>query len=70
MDASTYRGGIQVSEGGSGRRVCQVIRGHVHGLHGGDGPLVGRRDALLPGVWADGQRGRGGGGETRRKANE
>ena len=35
------RGGIQVGKGSGGRRVCQVVSGHVDGLHRRDGPLYG-----------------------------
>lgn len=43
----SHRGSVQVSERGGRRRVGKVISGHVHGLHGGDGPLVRRRNTLL-----------------------
>lgn len=42
-----YRRRIQVSVGRRWRRVRKVISGHVHGLYGGDGALVGGRDTLL-----------------------
>ena len=40
--------GIQVGEGGSGSRIRQIIGGHVDGLHGSDGTLLGGGDTLLP----------------------
>ena len=40
--------GVQVGEGGGGSRVRQIIGGHVDGLHGGDGTLLGGGDTLLP----------------------
>ena len=43
-----HSGGVQVSEGGSGSRIRQIIGGHVDGLHGRDGTLLGGRDTLLP----------------------
>ena len=42
-----HDGGVQVREGGRRRRVREVVRGHVDRLHGGDGPGLGRGDALL-----------------------
>ncbi|MEZ5287021.1 MAG: hypothetical protein R2712_19890 [Vicinamibacterales bacterium] len=38
---------VEVREGGGRRRVRVVVGGHVDGLHRGDGPLLGRGDALL-----------------------
>ena len=40
-------GGVQVSECGGRGRICQVVSGHVDGLHGGDGSLLGGGDTLL-----------------------
>ena len=40
-------GGVQVSEGGGGSGVSQVVGGHINGLHGGDGTLLGGRNSLL-----------------------
>ena len=40
--------GVQVSEGGGRGGIRQIIGGHVHGLHGGDGTLLGGGDTLLP----------------------
>jgi len=36
-----------VSEGGGGSGVSQIVSGHVDGLHGGDGTLLGGGDTLL-----------------------
>lgn len=47
LGGQTYRRGVQVSEGCSGRRIRKIISRHVHSLYGGDGTLVGRRDTLL-----------------------
>ncbi len=38
---------VEVREGGSRGRVREVVRGHVDGLHRRDGPVLGRRNALL-----------------------
>lgn len=40
-------GGVQVSEGGGRSGVSQIVSGHVDGLHGGDGTLLGGGDTLL-----------------------
>ena len=40
-------GGIQVRERGGRRGIGIVVGGHVNGLHGRDGTLLGGRDALL-----------------------
>ena len=40
--------GVQVSEGGSGSRIRQIIGRNVDSLHGSDGTLLGRGDTLLP----------------------
>ena len=50
-------GGIQVSEGGGGGRVSQIVSGHVDGLDGGDGTLGGGGDTLLHNTHIDGQSG-------------
>lgn len=42
-------GGVQVSKGGGWGRVSQVVSGHIDGLHGGDGALLGGGDAFLLG---------------------
>jgi hypothetical protein len=55
--AAQHHGGVQVGEGGGGRRVGQVVRGHVHGLDRGDGADLGRGDALLQAAHFLGQRG-------------
>ena len=43
-----HSGGVQVSEGGSGSGIRQIISGHVDGLHGSDGALLRGGDTLLP----------------------
>ena len=60
------RGGIQVGEGGSGGRVCQVVSRHVNGLDGGDGTILGGGDTLLQGTHFRSQGGlvTNGGGHT------
>ena len=45
--AGQLGGGVEVGEGGEGRRVGVVVGGHVHGLQRGDGPAPGRGDPLL-----------------------
>ena len=40
--------GIQVSEGGGGSGIRQIIGRHVDSLHGCDGTLLCGGDALLP----------------------
>ena len=52
-----HSGGIQVSEGGGGGRVSQIVSGHVDGLDGGNGTLVGGGDTLLHTTHIDGQGG-------------
>jgi hypothetical protein len=42
-----HDGGVEVSEGGRGRRIGQVVGGHVDGLNRGDRAGLGRGDALL-----------------------
>lgn len=42
-----HSGGVQVSEGGSGGRISQIVSGHVNGLDGGDRTLLGGGDTLL-----------------------
>ena len=54
--AAQYQRGVQVGEGGGGRRVGQVVRGNVHGLEGRDRTLLGRRDAFLQQTHFQGQR--------------
>ena len=43
-----HGGGVQVREGGGRSGIRQIVSGHVDGLHGGDGTLLGRGDTLLP----------------------
>merc|ERR1719159_2340717 len=50
-----HSGGVQVSEGGGGGRVSQVIGGHVDGLHGCDGTLVRGGNTLLHTTHVDSQ---------------
>ena len=45
--ARENRGRVEVSEGGRGSRIGQVIGGDVNRLHRGDRALAGRGDALL-----------------------
>jgi len=52
-----HGGGVQVGESGGRGRVRQVISGHVDGLHGGDGTLLGGGDTLLHTTHVDGQGG-------------
>ncbi len=47
----------QVSEGGGGGGISQIVGGHVDGLHGGDGALLGGGDTLLHGAHVGGQGG-------------
>src|SRR5690606_37725337 len=54
--AAQHHGGVQVGEGGRGRRVGQVVRWHVHGLDGGDRAHLGGGDALLQAAHFFGQR--------------
>jgi hypothetical protein len=42
-----HSGSVQVSEGGGGRRVSQIVSRHVDGLDGSDGSLLGGGDTLL-----------------------
>src|SRR5690606_16211491 len=51
-----HHGGVQVLEGGGGRRVGQVVGGHVHGLDRRDGAGLGGGDALLQHAHFFGQR--------------
>ena len=50
-------GGVQVSEGGGGGGVSQVVSGHVDGLDRGDGALLGGGDPLLHAAHVRGQGG-------------
>lgn len=50
-------GGVQVSEGGSGGRVSQIVSGHVDGLDGSNGTLLGGGNTLLHTTHVDGQSG-------------
>merc|ERR1719449_410474 len=52
-----HSGGVQVSEGGGGGGVSQVVSGHVDSLHGGDGSLLGGGDSLLHATHVSGQGG-------------
>lgn len=45
-----HSGGVQVSEGGGGGGISQIISGHVDGLHGGNGTLLGGGNTLLEGT--------------------
>ena len=40
-------GGVEVGEGGGGSGIGVIVGGHVDGLHGGDGTLLGGGDAFL-----------------------
>ena len=40
-------GSVQVSEGGGRGGIGQIVSGHVDGLHGGDGTLLGGGDTFL-----------------------
>ncbi len=51
-----HQSGVEVSEGGGGRRVGQVISWHVNGLERRDRAGAGRSDALLQGAHFRGQR--------------
>ena len=46
-----------MGEGGGGRRVGQVVRGHVYRLHGGYGAVIGGCDPFLQSAHFGGQRG-------------
>jgi peptide chain release factor 1 len=52
-----HSGGVQVSEGGGGSRVSQIVSGHVDGLDGGNGTLGGGGNTLLHTTHVDGQGG-------------
>ena len=45
--AGQHRRGVQMGEGGGRGGVGQVVRGHIDGLDGGDGAVLGGGDALL-----------------------
>lgn len=62
-------GGVQVSEGGGGGRVSQVVSRHVDRLDGSNRALVGGGDTLLHSTHVDGQGGlvTDGGGDTTQK---
>ena len=47
---------VELAEGGGRGRVGRIVGRHVHGLHRGDGPLVGRGDPFLQGAHFRGQR--------------
>jgi hypothetical protein len=49
--------GVQVSEGGGGGGISQIISGHVDGLDGGDGTLLGGGNSLLEGTKIGGEGG-------------
>lgn len=59
-------GSVQVSEGGGGGRVSQVISGDIDGLDGGNGTLLSGGDTLLHDTHVNGQSGlvTDGGGDT------
>ena len=63
-------GGVQVSKGGGGSRVSQIVSRDVDGLDGGNGTLVGGGDTLLHETHVDGQGGlvTDGGGNTAKKS--
>ena len=50
-------GGVQVSEGGSGSRVSQVVSRNIDSLDRGDGALLGGGDSLLHATHVSGQSG-------------
>ena len=52
-----HSGGVQVSEGGGGGGISQIISGHVDGLNGGDGTLLGGGNSLLEGTKIGGEGG-------------
>lgn len=52
-----HSGGVQVSEGGGGGRVSQIVSRDVDGLDGGDGTLLGGGDTLLHTTHVDGEGG-------------
>ena len=54
--ARQHGGRVQVRERGGGRRVGQVVGGHVDGLHRGDRALLGGGDALLQRAHVGGER--------------
>ena len=69
--ARQHRRGVEMGEGGGGRRVGQVVGRHVDRLHRGDRALGGRGDALLQRAHVGGERrlvahGRGNAAEQRR----
>ena len=46
-----------MGEGGGGSGISQIVGGHVDGLHGGDGALLGGGDAFLHETHVDGEGG-------------
>jgi hypothetical protein len=50
-------GGVKMGEGGGGSRISQIIGGHVDGLDGSDGTLLGGGNSLLEGTHIGGQSG-------------
>ena len=52
-----HSGGVQVSKGGGGGRIGQVISGHINGLYGCDGSLFGGGNTLLHATHVSGQSG-------------
>lgn len=59
-------GGVQVGEGGGRGGIGQIVGGHVNGLDGGDGTLLGGGNSFLHGTHVGGKRGlvTDGGGDT------
>ena len=52
-----HSGGVQMGEGGGRGRISQIVSGHVDGLHGGDGTLLGGGDTFLHETHVDGESG-------------
>ena len=50
-----HSGGVQMGEGGGWGGICQIVSGHVDGLHRGDGALLGGGDTLLHSTHVSGQ---------------
>ena len=50
-------GGVQMGESGGRGRVGQIVSGHVNGLDGSDGTLLGGGNSLLHGTHVGGQGG-------------
>lgn len=52
-----HSGGVQVSEGGGGGGIRQIVSRHVNGLDGGNGTLLGGGNTLLHTTHVDGEGG-------------